>query len=456
MKKTLCFAMMAAAGLVSGNALANVDAGSFMDGAEEAAFFDFWSIKGKPLAFSKRLSNTYVALDMMEGEIILVNADNDFMIQQNLTGLWGWPGGRPQHAIISADGKWIYVTTDASAEDPASVVVLKARRLFWEQGYADLEVVKVLEAEPAGTTSKYNVPTQTSDLQPIASWTQPPMTQIHGPTILPYSNFAYFTQWTDDKVRIIDGKNLEFADHDPLVIEGVTDYTHGIFFNESGTLGLSTGYYYDDTDVDLYSVDKKTGKLTLEKVIPLGDENAKAAFTHFNVWLDERYVVTASMQFGPTSLTPAGQDIIPPSVWVIDAWEGTAKKILDAANDASESGVFRSASDIAVAAGKLYVAEEDSLDGTYGNDGYVSIYDLSNVNEPKFIKRLKPGVELPEGFNVSHSLGVTADERFIYLTSYASRFIIKIDTTTDTVVKVYDENDGLTMPHGGFVSGSLR
>ncbi|MCE2595059.1 hypothetical protein K6Y31_09540 [Motilimonas cestriensis] len=410
----------------------------------------------RPLSQSAKLKNVMAALDMMESEIILINVDNDIIIQQRLDALSGWPGGRPQHVLISPNAKWLYVTTDASTTHAANIVVIKVNNYAWKQGFVELEVTKVLQAEPANTSSSYNTPTQTSPLQPIASWTQPAMTQIHGPTILPYSKYVYFTQWSDNKVRVIDTKTQEFASVDPIVIDNVTEQTHGVYFNKSGTLGLSTGYYYDDGDIDLFDVDKKTGALTLQKKIRLGDEQAYAAFTHFNTWIDERYAVTASMQFGPTSNTPAGATIIPPSIWMIDAWEGTAWPILGTANNEAEAGVLRSASDVTVAAGKLYIAEEDSLDGSYGDDGFISIYDLSDKNNPQLIKRLAPGLGLPADFAVAHGLGVSADQRFIYVSSYASKYILKLDTKTDTIVKVYGAADGLTMPHGGYVSGAIR
>jgi len=436
MKKTRLWLAMATMAVLATNSMA---------GTQKTALYQ-----------ASKLKNVMVAVDMMEAELILINVKNDIMLQQCLDCLRGWPGGRPQHAVVSADAKTIYVTIDASADAAAQVVILKVKKYHWKKGFANLKVVKSLLAENAGTLSTFNIPTQTSYKQPIASWTQPAMTQLHGPTILPYSNYIYFTQWTDNKIRVVDAKKRTFAAVDPIIIEGVTDNSHGIFFNKSGTLGISTGYYYDNHDIDLFKVNKKSGALKFKKKIHLGDETSYAAFTHYNTWLDERYAVTASMQFGETSLTPQGASIIPPSVWMIDTWEGDAWKILDSAYNEFGSGVLRSASDLTVAAGKLYIAEEDSIDGTYGKDGFISIYDLSNRNKPEFIKRLKPGVELPADFTVAHGLGVTADQRFIYITSYASCHILKLDTKTDTIVKVYGTEDGLTMPHGGFVSGAIQ
>ncbi|NMH65923.1 hypothetical protein [Shewanella salipaludis] len=453
MKPSILLAALLATGSLTANAMAKSEtlAPAVNLAPEQAELTSY-----KPISQSAKLKNVMVALDMMESEVILINIETDAIIQQRLDDLIGWPGGRPQHVLVSPDAKWIYVTTDASADVGASIVVLRVYNYAWKWGFAELEITKVLQAEPAGTPSRFDTPIQVSPTQPIASWTQPAMTQIHGPTILPYSDYVYFTQWTDNKIRVIDTELQEFANVDPIVMNQVTENTHGVFFNKSGTLGISTGYYYDNGDVDLFSVDKKTGALTLQKKIRLGDEQAYAAFTHFNTWVDERYAVTASMQFGPTSHTPAGVSILPPSVWMIDTWEGKAWPILGTASNDNEAGVLRSASDVTVAAGKLYVAEEDSIDGSYGDDGFIAIYDLTDKSNPQFIKRLKPGQGLPTDFAVAHGFGVSADQRFIYISSYASKYILKLDTLTDTIVKTYGPEDGLTMPHGGFVSGAIR
>jgi len=173
-------------------------------------------------------------------------------------------------------------------------------------------------------------------------------------------------------------------------------------------------------------------------------------------WLDERYAVTATMQFARTSLTPPGKDVIPPSAWIIDAWEGTATQILSATDRVDGEGIFRSASDLTVIGDKLYIAEEDTIDSTFGDDGFISIFDISDRREAKFLKRLKPGEDLPAGYAVAHSLTPTPDHRFLLVASWLSGYVIKIDTQTDTVVKVFGPEDGLVMPHGFFGAGNNR
>ncbi|SFM50945.1 hypothetical protein SAMN05421880_1197 [Nitrosomonas nitrosa] len=275
--------------------------------------------------------------------------------------------------------------------------------------------------------------------------------------MLPYSDFLYFTEFTSDRVRVVNHKTNEFASVDPISIPGYTEQTHGINFNKSGTIGLGTGYFFDNSVIDVYKSNRETGELQVVGQIMLGDEKRHAAFTHFVYWLDERYALTASMQFDKTSLTPdTTKQIIPPSVWLLDTLEGTATKIIRHTNHPNGQGIFRSASDLAVVNGKLYIAEEDTIDSTFADDGYVSIFDLSDRYKPRFIKRMKPGHELPTGYAVAHTLSPTPDNRYLMLASWASGYIVKIDTTTDTVVKVFGPNDGLVKPHGIFAAGGSR
>ena len=178
------------------------------------------------------------------------------------------------------------------------------------------------------------------------------------------------------------------------------------------------------------------------KKIKLGNDEAYAAFSHYAYWIDERFAVTATMQFDTTSLTPPSAEVVPPSAWLIDAWKGTATLIVSATDHVGGEGIFRSASDLAVIGNKLYIAEEDTIDYDIGQDGYISVFDVSKRDQPEFLKRLKPGVELPDGFTVAHSLTPTPDHRFLFVASWHSGYVLKIDTETDEVVKVFGPEDG--------------
>lgn len=112
----------------------------------------------------------------------------------------------------------------------------------------------------------------------------------------------------------------------------------------------------------------------------------------------------------------------------------------------------------------MYIAEEDTLDECetadcesgkdIHRDGFVSVFDINN--NYRMVKRFRPGFELPDDFTVAHGLAMSLDQKFMYVSSYMSHYIIKIDTTTDTVVKVFGPDDNLLFPHGGYVSGSIR
>ena len=209
----------------------------------------------------------------------------------------------------------------------------------------------------------------------------------------------------------------------------------------------------------LYKVDKQTGNLTIDKVIPLtvNEKNKEyAAFTHFVWWLDDRYAITSSQQTGNTSLTPTGFKVIGPSVWLIDAVQGKGTMIIGPAKSPDEPGIYKPASDVLVVGKKLYVGEEDSMDETI-DQGYVSIWNISDPKSPKFIKRLKPGKELPADFKLAHEIYAMRDGRYVYAQSWASAHLVKIDGVTDEVINVVSgEVAGWHMPHGNFVPGALR
>jgi len=244
---------------------------------------------------------------------------------------------------------------------------------------------------------------------------------------------------------------------DPIVIPEYTEQTHGVTFNKSGSIGLGTGYFFDNSMIDVYQPNRKTGELDVIGQIRLGTEKRHAAFTHFVYWLDERFALTATMQLDKTSLTPATtKEIIPPSVWLLDTVEGTATKIIKHTKRVNGHGVYLSASDLAVVNGKLYIAEEDTIDYEFGEGGYISVFDITDRYNPRFLKRMKPGNELPNGYAVAHTISPTPDNRHLIVASWVSGYVLKIDTLTDTVVKAWGPEDGLVSPHGLYTAGSDR
>lgn len=411
-----------------------------------------------PQAFNRQLRPLITAIDYHTRMIYLFNYKKDALAIVNPLSIEDWPGDIPlQHTVVSPDGKTLYVTTDNTAEHAAYLITLRINGINWKHGHAQLKVVKVAAFDEPDTPAELPFVEAVNAAQAVPGWLLARGTQIHGPTTLPHTNFLYFTSWTNDKVRVWNTDSKKFAKVDPIQISGYTEQTHGIVFNESGTLGLGSGYFFDNNVIDLYKVNRRTGGLKGERRIKLGDDESYAAFSHYVHWLDERYAVTATMQFDKTSLTPPSTEtIIPPSCWLIDAWEGTATQIISATDEVDGAGIFRSASDIAVVGNKIYFAEEDTIEHGIGEDGYISVFDISDNYRPQFLKRFKPGEELPAGFAVAHSLTPTPDHRYLMVASWLSGYVIKIDTLTDEVVKIFGPADGLVMPHGFFGAGNIR
>lgn len=412
-----------------------------------------------PNTYNNYLQPIVTAIDYHSGMVYLFNYENDKLIIIDPTSLAGWPGNVPlQHTVVLPEGNKIFITSDNTQDHPSYIIALKVEDINWDIGTVSLIVEAVMVADTPGTPSEFPFVEPVNNVQAVPNWLIGRGTQIHGPTLLPYSDYLYFTEFTSDRVRVVNHKTNELVSNlDPIVIPGYTEQTHGINFNRSGTIGLGTGYFFDNSLIDVYKSNRETGELQPVGQIMLGDEKRHAAFSHFVYWLDERFAVTATMQFDKTSLTPATTDkIIPPSVWLIDTLTGTATQILKNTDQVNGHGVFRSASDIAFVNGKLYIAEEDTLDYTFGNDGYISIYDMTDRYKPKFIKRLKPGVELPTGYAVAHTISPTPDNRYLMVASWVSGYVLKIDTMTDTVSKVWGPSDGLIKPHGIYAAGGNR
>lgn len=399
-----------------------------------------------------------IGTDMMRPVLYLIDLATDKMITVDLSKDPKWPGGLPLHTVITRDGSKAYLSVMSSEKDPLTILALRINKVHWGVGAAEVKITNVMRAEEPGTPPSMLTPTETNPSQPVTGLWKPANQQLHGPTIHPNGKFVYFTQWTDNKIRVVDVSTDKLAASDPIQYGTFTRQMHGVFFNPGGTAALGTGYYFDINYVTLYRVDQRSGYLELAKVIPLtvSEKNKEyAAFSHFFVWLDGRYAITSTQQTGSTSLTPRGFKVVGPSVWLIDTVEGKAQMIIGPAKGLEEPGIYKPASDIMVVRNKLYVAEEDSMD-TEINKSYLSIWDITNRTAPKFIKRLGPGTGLPDGFDLSHELYPTRDGKYIYLQSWHSAHLVKIDTSSDTVVKVWSKEDGFHMPHGNFIPGNLR
>lgn len=397
--------------------------------------------------------------DMGKPVLYLINTNTDAMITVNLDKDPKWPGGAPLHTVATMDGSKVYLTLMSSDTDPLSIVSISLSNIDWNSNKAMAKITNVMKIENPGSKPSMLVPTETDSRQPIVeSMWVPGNHQLHGPTILPSGTYAYTTQWTDNKIRVIDTRTDTLADVDPIQFGSFSRQIHGIFPNSMGTVGLGTGYYFDMDYITVYDINRATGDLQLTGLIPLTvDENKKTygAFSHFISWIDDRYAITGTQQLGPTSLTPTGFDVVGPAIFLLDVQTKTAKMIIGPDTPTTE-GIMQPSSDIAVVGNKLYVAEEDSMDEAIDEEGYLSIWDISNKNSPKLIKRMGPNNGLPSDFDIGHGLYVTPDQKYVYVQDWASGYLIKLDAKSDQVLKIFDKSDGFIMPHGGFVAGNLR
>jgi hypothetical protein len=410
----------------------------------------------RPLA---ALAPLMINTDMGRPVVYLINTENDCLITVDLSRDAKFPGGLPLHTLLTPDGTHAYLTMMGSKQDPLRILVLHLAAVDWATGTAQITITKVLDVEGADVAPAMLTAAQVDPRQPVVSslWV-PGHQQLHGPTLLPGGQFAYATQWTDNKVRVIEVAQDRLAAVDPIQYGTLTRQMHGVFPNPSGHLALGTGYYFDLNAVTLFEVNATSGGLRLAAVVPLViDEKRKqyAAFSHFVAWVDDRYAVTGTQQLGPTSLTPTGFTVVGPTVFVIDAVSKTARLLIGPAT-ASAEGIRKPASDIAVIGHKLYVAEEDSMDEAIDGPGYLSVWDISDWKSPVFIKRLEPGHGLPGGFRLGHGLYRTPDGASLYIQDWKSAYLLKLNVATDTVTKIWDKADGFIAPHGAFIAGNLR
>lgn len=396
------------------------------------------------------------AVNMMHCDLILINVDTDELVITPLKHTGNWPDVICQHSWITPDKGKIFISTDANATEGTKVAALRLDMVDWAQRTAHVSVESMISMGPAGELSSIPVPTQTSPAQPIpavpSAWF-PKYAQIHGPTLLPGTDFTYLTGYTNSNIYVLNNKTNQIVRKQNFGND--SRQLHGIYFNPSGVIGLSAPYQFDLNQVKVYVPNRNTGALFQVGSITLGTRNQYAAFSHFTTWVDDRYAFIGTMQSGSTSLTPSGASVIGPSVWRIDVARMQAVRVLGPTTSVDGVGVYRPASDVVVVGNTLIVAEEDTLDGNVG-PGYIAFFDISELNAPKLLKRLKPGVELPADFKVAHVISLTNDKRFAYVSSYHSNHILKIDVASRQVTKVYSAADGLDMPHGEFISGNLR
>jgi hypothetical protein len=418
--------------------------------------------------------------DMQRPVLYLINTTSNEIITENLCQNPQYPNGSmPLHTLVTPKGDTAFLSTMSSEIAPATILALNIGDIDWQANKSNVTISNVIEIRNKNTTpsipdiSEHPI----NDTQPIVKnlWF-PNNVQIHGPTLHPNEKFAYFTEWTNNTIRILNVNNGTLAAKDPIQFGNDTRWLHGVFFNPSGNKALSPHYFFEGDHVHLFDVNNETGELTNPVEIRLGNNTHYAAFPHHVTWINNTHAITSTQQLGPTSVTPNNTKIIGPSVWLIDiqkvasgdeANDSTsntevATMIIPFTNSTVRDGIYKPASDTAIIGTKLYVAEEDSMDKQINQQGQVSIWNITNVLEPQLIKRLSPGSnspgpDLPNTFELGHTIYSTPDGKVVYVEDWHSGQLVKINTTNDEVVEVFNKNtSGFKMPHGGFITGKYR
>ena len=117
-------------------------------------------------------------VDMRTYALVLSDPTTRARAKVDLKRLPGWPGPAPEHTLLLPDGKKVLVTYMASATEPVGIAVIKINSINWTAGTADVQVVKNLETDKAGTRSTFPPVTQTSPDQYInkkveTDWSRP-------------------------------------------------------------------------------------------------------------------------------------------------------------------------------------------------------------------------------------------------------------------------------------------
>jgi DNA-binding beta-propeller fold protein YncE len=238
--------------------------------------------------------------DMMKPVLYLIDPVSDKIITIDLSLDAQYPNGSmPLHTLITPDGKKAYLSTMSSDTAPATILALRIGQIDWNSGKADVTITNVMNiSQPGAKPLSTNIQNLTSNTtQPvIAKMWIPNNIQIHGPTLHPSGKFAYFTQWTDNKIRVIDVANDSLASIDPIQIDqdNTTQWLHGVFFSPSGDKALAPHYFFDGNHVHLFDVNKETGDLTNPQTITLGNNISYAAFPHFVTWINDTHAITST------------------------------------------------------------------------------------------------------------------------------------------------------------------
>jgi|CXWL01.1.fsa_nt_gi DNA-binding beta-propeller fold protein YncE len=332
--------------------------------------------------------------------------------------------GQPMHAVLSLDKKRAYLTMGGNQKLPLRLAVVE---LDWASGSPAATLVKTVEVLPANT----------EPIGMMAGMTAmaPAMQEGHGPHLTSNGRYLLFSELNNNRLRVFNTKTDEFVG--APIAHPTLKTPHGVYPNSSMTRAMSTQYQLNGNEVSIWKLNSTTGEMTFDKAVTMADGPTLCAYTHTAAWLDEDRFYTNCTQEANQGAPNTSER----SVWLVDAAKGTATAVL------KSSDVLEGVSDVAIARGKLYVAE-GNIEKTGTPPGHISIWDIKNDLKPAFIKRFSAGKGLPATYADTHELAVTPDGHYVFAESFRSGFVVKIDAAKDSIIKTWSAAEGLSMPHG--------
>ena len=336
--------------------------------------------------------------------------------------------GQGMHTALMPDMKKVYVTIGGNEELTLRVVVIE---IDWKDRIPSPRVVKTLELVDAGTPGN---PANGAACHPGGPGIRQ---EGHGTRITLNGRYLTLSELQNDRLRILNTETDTFigepTTHDDLFAP------HGLYPNPAGTLAATTQYWFDHNIISLWNIDPETGALSHSASIPLQDGELRGSYQHTVRWLDDARFYTSA-----TQERDQGDGLSEQSVWLVDTTSGAATAVLTATE------ILEGVSDLALAKDKLYVAEGNVAQFLAGEEtpGHVSVWSIADPIKPVLVKRFSAGDGFPEVFSNAHSLASSADGSKVFAESFSSNYLIEIDTSDDSVTRVFDQDSGLDTTHG--------
>lgn len=366
--------------------------------------------------------------------------------------------GQPVHTVLHPNKKTAYVTMSGNTTLPLRLLVLD---LNWKNGVPNAllaQSVQILPAKTKDVSDAYCCRTKEMMGDP---YTQ----EGHGPQITEDGKYLVFSILTSNQLRVFDTESKKLVGT-PVSGPGVKG-PHGFYLNPSATKAATTQYEMNGDKVIVLDFDKTTGNTSIKHVVKLVSDakgkKVRGAYSHTVRWLDDSHFFVNAGQ-DPDQGTPKAFEA---SVWMVDISGKEPKAFLaigKSKRDNGEDGVQEGVSDNAIANGKLYNAEGNFrkfLDGKVV-PGSISVFkiDKSDPSKLDYVARIKPRKadekpcekteacrKLPPDYSNAHELIRTPDEKFVFVTSFSSNYLLKIDTSNDSIAQVWF----MKAPHGFYI-----